>query len=326
MAAEDRRHPVQELESVAEGDFEGAEELEVSRFQALLQDRRKLISGMVLAVAATLLPSVSDAAIALSAALTDKVERILLQTAESRPEQDVSTIVSKLDPADDDLAEAERELAIAVEVGVGLSVDDEAVDVDRAVEHVVGARSAAVARLGHPHPVHLHVDADTGDTDLGRGCRRDSAGSVAGLSGVAHRDALRRDDRAAVQLRVRGSRRLLRVDGIPVGRAIDLAEVATFADGLATRRTDADVFALVDRVVDDLVTVSDAEIVDGVRFLAERARLIAEPAGAAAVAARLAGKTRLPAGTRTVAVCSGGNIDAARFRIDFGAAANGRLN
>jgi len=48
MAAEDRRHAVQELEPDLEHDADGAEELEVSRIQALLQDRRKLVSGMVL--------------------------------------------------------------------------------------------------------------------------------------------------------------------------------------------------------------------------------------------------------------------------------------
>ena len=48
MAAEDRRHAVQELEPDLEHDADGAEELEVGRIQALLQDRRKLVSGMVL--------------------------------------------------------------------------------------------------------------------------------------------------------------------------------------------------------------------------------------------------------------------------------------
>ena len=48
MAAEDRRHREPELEPDLEPDVHDAEEMEVSRFQALLQDRRKLISGLVL--------------------------------------------------------------------------------------------------------------------------------------------------------------------------------------------------------------------------------------------------------------------------------------
>src|SRR5688500_16044989 len=48
MAADDRRHRVQELEPDLEQDVDGAEELEVSRIQALLQDRRKLVSALVL--------------------------------------------------------------------------------------------------------------------------------------------------------------------------------------------------------------------------------------------------------------------------------------
>ena len=48
MAADDRRHRVQELEPDLEPDVDDMEEMEVSRFQALLHDRRKLVSGMVL--------------------------------------------------------------------------------------------------------------------------------------------------------------------------------------------------------------------------------------------------------------------------------------
>ena len=93
------------------------------------------------------------------------------------------------------------------------------------------------------------------------------------------------------------------------GTAVALESVATVADGLATRGTDPEVFALVERLVDDLVTVTDEEILAALRFLLERAKLVAEPSGAAATAALLAGKVRLPPGSRAVAVCSGGNLD-----------------
>ncbi len=93
------------------------------------------------------------------------------------------------------------------------------------------------------------------------------------------------------------------------GACTDLDEVRTIADGLATRRTDPDIFEIIDRNVDALVTVSDAEMLEAIRFLLERAKLLAEPAGAAAVAALLRGKVPLPGGTRVVAVVSGGNFD-----------------
>ncbi len=93
------------------------------------------------------------------------------------------------------------------------------------------------------------------------------------------------------------------------GKAVDLAEVTTIADGLATKRTDPDVFEILNSLVDDLVTVTDDEILRAIPFLLERAKLLAEPAGAATVAALLAGKVRVPAGTAAVAVVSGGNLD-----------------
>jgi threonine dehydratase len=58
--------------------------------------------------------------------------------------------------------------------------------------------------------------------------------------------------------------------------------------------------------VDDVVLVNDEEITEAMRFLYGRAKLACEPAGAAAVAAVLAGKVE---GGRTVCVVSGGNAD-----------------
>src|SRR6202011_4835883 len=59
-------------------------------------------------------------------------------------------------------------------------------------------------------------------------------------------------------------------------------------------------------LVDDVVTVSDPAILDAVRTLATGARLVAEPGGAAAVAAYLSRRDELPAGRTYVAVVSGG--------------------
>ena len=60
-------------------------------------------------------------------------------------------------------------------------------------------------------------------------------------------------------------------------------------------------------------TVSDAEIVDAMRFAFERLKLVLEPSGASALAALLAGRVDA-AGRRTGVILSGGNIDVARFR------------
>jgi threo-3-hydroxy-L-aspartate ammonia-lyase len=60
-------------------------------------------------------------------------------------------------------------------------------------------------------------------------------------------------------------------------------------------------------LVHDVVLVSDDEILEALRFLAERARLVVEPSGAAAVAALLQRRVPLEAGETAVAVVSGGN-------------------
>ncbi|HZP95892.1 MAG TPA: pyridoxal-phosphate dependent enzyme [Candidatus Limnocylindria bacterium] len=87
----------------------------------------------------------------------------------------------------------------------------------------------------------------------------------------------------------------------------------TIADGLAAPIAGTRNLDIVRSLVEDVVVIPDALIADGLRFLAERAKLVAEPAGAAAVGALLAGRVRVTAGERVVAIVSGGNIDRARF-------------
>lgn len=100
------------------------------------------------------------------------------------------------------------------------------------------------------------------------------------------------------------------------GTATDLPEVRTLADGLATQATDPEVFRCIEKNVDGLVTVTDEEIRRAIPFLMERAKLVAEPAGAASVAALLAKKISLPDSSRTVALVSGGNLDV-RGSVNF---------
>jgi threonine dehydratase len=83
----------------------------------------------------------------------------------------------------------------------------------------------------------------------------------------------------------------------------------TIADGLGAPFTGEGTLAIVRERVDEVVLVDDDEIAEALRFLYARAKLACEPAGAAAVAALLAGKVTTPSGAPLVAVVSGGNAD-----------------
>jgi threo-3-hydroxy-L-aspartate ammonia-lyase len=83
----------------------------------------------------------------------------------------------------------------------------------------------------------------------------------------------------------------------------------TIADALRVEQVGALPFAHLRELVTDIVTVTEDEMRTAVRLLATQARLIAEPGGAAAVAAWLFHAAELPAARTPVAVLSGGNID-----------------
>ncbi len=93
------------------------------------------------------------------------------------------------------------------------------------------------------------------------------------------------------------------------GQAVRLDRVETIADGLAPPMAGQHTYPVVKALVDDVVTVTDAEIVDGMKMLMSRCKLMAEPAGAAAVGALLAGKVRVPPNSNVVAIVSGGNVN-----------------
>jgi threo-3-hydroxy-L-aspartate ammonia-lyase len=86
----------------------------------------------------------------------------------------------------------------------------------------------------------------------------------------------------------------------------------TIADGQQLPTPGERTWPVIRALVDDVVTVSDAEIVEAMRLLFERMKVVAEPSGATALAALLAGRVELQTGTVGV-VISGGNVDAARF-------------
>ncbi len=67
---------------------------------------------------------------------------------------------------------------------------------------------------------------------------------------------------------------------------------------------------MISSLVDEIVTVTDAEIIDAMRLLFERAKLVVEPSGASAFAAVLAGRVH---GDPTGVILSGANVSAERF-------------
>jgi threonine dehydratase len=88
----------------------------------------------------------------------------------------------------------------------------------------------------------------------------------------------------------------------------------TMADGLRVEHLGRLPFIHLRRFMDEIVTVSEEEMVDAIRQLARGARLVVEPSGAAAMAAHLTGAAPQPEGDdRRVVVISGGNIDPAQL-------------
>lgn len=89
------------------------------------------------------------------------------------------------------------------------------------------------------------------------------------------------------------------------GRPVTLPKTASIADGLVAVRPGDLTFAHVQAMVDDVLTVDDGEIASAVKWLFDNANVVAEPSGAATVAAVLRDK---PVGEDVVAVISGGNV------------------
>ena len=92
------------------------------------------------------------------------------------------------------------------------------------------------------------------------------------------------------------------------GEPVTVPAEATIADGIAVRRAAERTLRLVERYVDELVTVDEEEIASAILVLLEREKTLAEGAGAAALAAVLQRKSSLKTERTAVLVC-GGNID-----------------
>ncbi len=97
---------------------------------------------------------------------------------------------------------------------------------------------------------------------------------------------------------------------LAAGRPVPITP-SSVADGLCAPRAGDRTFPLFRQLVDEVVTLTDEQILMGVRFVMERMKAVVEPAGAAGVAALLAGKVDGAAGRRVGTVLSGGNLDLA---------------
>ena len=110
------------------------------------------------------------------------------------------------------------------------------------------------------------------------------------------------------------------------GHVVELTGIKTIADGIAVKRVGHLTFPIIERYVDDLVTVNDDDIAAAILIYMERSRVVVEGAGAASLAALISRKVNLN-GTCTGVVVSGGNIDVQMVAkiIEKGLVRTGRL-
>ncbi len=116
---------------------------------------------------------------------------------------------------------------------------------------------------------------------------------------------------------------------IAAGAPVTVNAATTIADGIAVRRAGTLTYPVVEKYVDEIVTVDEDEIASAILVLLEREKTLAEGAGAAALAALLQGKTSLSSRrnvTTGVLVC-GGNIDVTLLAriIERGLVQDGRM-
>jgi threonine dehydratase len=96
---------------------------------------------------------------------------------------------------------------------------------------------------------------------------------------------------------------------IEAGHVVTLEKIDTIIDGLRVKRVGEHNFSVVQRFVDDIVTLPDSDIFDAMIWIMSRCKLVVEGAAAAPVAALLHGLIKAPAGSKVVAVLSGGNVN-----------------
>lgn len=92
------------------------------------------------------------------------------------------------------------------------------------------------------------------------------------------------------------------------GEIVTIGQPQTLADGVATQAVGTLTFPILQALLDDIVTVTENELVGALHFVLERMKQVVEPAGALTTAALLFGN-RLPKGSTIVSILCGGNLD-----------------
>ena len=190
----------------------------------------------------------------------------------------------------------------------------------------LGAETGAV--LIHPFD---HIDIVTGQGTAGLEILEQypavktvlvSCGGGGFIAGIATAVKEMRPDVRVVGVQAEGAAAY--VDSLAKGHPVALQKMTTMADGIAVGCPGQVPFAAIQRYVDQFVTVSEESLSRALLMLLERAKLVVEPAGAAAVAALLDDPTAFE--TPAVVVLSGGNVDPLLLMrvIRHGMAAAGR--
>jgi threonine dehydratase len=96
------------------------------------------------------------------------------------------------------------------------------------------------------------------------------------------------------------------------GRVVHIPVPQSIADGAVVTHLGAHNFPIIRALVDDIVTVTDAALVETMKFFAQRMKLVAEPTGCLAAAAAMSGAFHTKA-ARVGVLVSGGNVDLERF-------------
>jgi threonine dehydratase len=111
------------------------------------------------------------------------------------------------------------------------------------------------------------------------------------------------------------------------GHAVSIETSETIADGIAVKAPGAHTFPVIERYVDDIVSVNEEQIAEAVHLLLERQKILVEGAGATPLAALLAGLVDLRDDDVAAMIISGGNIDINLVEriIDRGLVSDGRL-
>ena len=101
---------------------------------------------------------------------------------------------------------------------------------------------------------------------------------------------------------------------VEAGRVVTLDKIDCIIDGLRVKRVGEHTFRIVQRYVDDIVTLPDTDIFDAMVWIMSHCKLVVEGAAAAPVAALLHGLIKAPAGSKVACVLSGGNVNLDQIR------------